>query len=276
MFTYVPRLDAIFSLPLDEDVSVVGTFGLEIESEAPVLCYQPSSSRRASITRHSPPPRKFHSRHRPPLIAMRFACAYSEEDEDSDQHFLLAVYASAFTDRVPHVGRAVIPWAEWRDSVRLAFDGLGPQTAAHRRNVFECNVFADRIVVIDRQDTTATVRVMDLNPIRLRSAIAKSSHDHGFRSCFDIAIGGSTGPSVVERAPYDSDRWIELASRGYGRGVGMPFIEVTMPQVFSLMSGAIILEEHLLVMTRVSRAQSRSLRETDDRSRLRKGAKTIL
>lgn len=244
--TFVPRLDAIFSLPLDEDVSVVGTFGLEIESEPPILSSQPRSSRRAGITRGTPLPKKFHSRHSPPLIAMRFACAYSEEDEDTDRHFLLAVYANAFTERVPDVGRVVIPWTEWRDSVRLVLDGLGTQTALHRRNVFACNVSADRIVVIDRRDAYATVRVMDFNPIRLRSAIAESScdrvsHDHL----------GSTRTLVVEKAPYDSDRWIELASRGDGRGVGMPFVEATMPAVFSLMSGAIILEEHLLVMTRV-------------------------
>ena len=270
--TYVPRIDAIFSLPLDEDVYVVGAFGLEIGSEAPVLSPQPCSSRRAGITRHTPLPRKFHTRHGSPLITMRFACAYSEENEDSDKHLILAAYASAFTDLAPR--DTTIPWTEWRDSARLVLDGLGTQTAAHQGNEFECNVSADRIVVIDRHDASATVRVMDFNPIRLRSAGAASSGDRVSHNRPGITFDGT---SVVEKAPYDSDCWIELASRGVGRGVGMAFVETTMPKVFSSMSGTIILEEHLLVMTRVSSILllSTSLIVRTNSSRLRRGPKVI-
>jgi hypothetical protein len=102
--TYLPRLNAIFSLPLTEDGSVVGVYGLKMNSDAHVLSSQFSSSRRACITRHTLS-RKSHSKHGPPLVAMRFTCTYSEDDKYSDRHFLLAGYVSAFTDRVPQIGR---------------------------------------------------------------------------------------------------------------------------------------------------------------------------
>lgn len=248
--TYAPQLDAIFSLPFDEDVSVVGTYGLEIEADSPILSPQPRSARRAGITHRVVSPRKFHSQDRSPLIAMRFACAYSVEDESDDKHFLLVAYASAFRDRVADIGcAAVIRWEDWRGSARLTLDGLGTQTSADRGIVFPCNVSADRVVVIDGDEHSSIVRIMDFNPVRFHNVLSQSTLEG-----FDLKVELSSNPRMrlVSNTPYDSNRWLDMASNMDGRGVGVPFIEATMQRQFSLMAGAIILEEHLLVMTRVS------------------------
>ena len=239
--TYAPRLDACFMLP-DDDGSVVTTSALKIASRAPVISSQPHSSRRAGITRCIPLSKKFHSKRRSALVAMQSTYV------GASRHFLLAVYANVFTDFVPREEGTVIPWIEWRDCTRIVID---PATMEEgRRYEFECNSSADRIVVIDQHPTSATVRVMDFNPIRFRSAISVSPCDSA--SDGHLAIDGSTRTSLVGKSPHSSDHWMKLALQGDGRGVGIPFLETTMSGAFPLGIGAIILDEHLLVLKAVS------------------------
>lgn len=245
--THMPSLQAKFELPFDNDLDIVGTYGLEIESDPPILSMQPTS-RRASLTNRPRSPRKFLAKDNSTLIAMQFACAYSDNDEDNDTYFLLVVHADVFSGRRYNTEDELIPWTEWRQAARLTLDGLATQTATDQRNVFSCNVSADRVVVIDRQESTASVRVLDFNRIRFRNTVPPRA---SLANADKEGLQGSKFMRVVTSEPYDSRGSLELASRADGRGVGLPFIEMTMPRQFPSMAGAIILEEHLFVLFRV-------------------------
>jgi hypothetical protein len=121
--------------------------------------------------------------------------------------------------------------------VRVAYIRWDGTQTVHRRKLFAYNMSTDRIVIIDRQDASATVRVLDFNPIRVRSPKAVSLRDRGIISV-PIGAFALARSLVVAKAPYDSGPFHrgELASRRNRRGVGLPFIETMMAKGFSVLS----------------------------------------
>lgn len=246
--TYQAKLQARFAVPFDEDTVVVATYGLEIESDPPALSRQPSGSRRAGLTAQKHPPRKFYPTDPSPLIAMRFAYAYSDENEENDAWYLLVAHASAFSDRVPEVLDTFL-WREWAGEARLTQDGV-PFVMTDRRHigVYACNVSASRVVVIDRKEKTAgSVRVLDFSPARLRHStpiIVLPTPDPD-------TLQSSTPMKVVTNQTSDA-QWLELVRLANEHGGGLAFSEVTMLTTFDFIVGAILLEEQLFVLVQVS------------------------
>lgn len=240
--TFTPRLQAKFALPFDE------AYGLEIESEPPILSVQPRSSRRTSLTRRTPSPRKFYTQNTSTLLAIRFTCSYSEEEEEDSTHFLLIAHSETFSQRESTTDH-VVPWIEWRSAARLTLDGFRSPEVADRRNVFACNVSTDRVVVIDREENSATVRVLDFNRMRFRNMI-RSQNTPLINSNGEV-LQSSTPMKVVTTEPSESDGLVESIIEANVRSTGLSFIEMTMPRRFASMAGAIILEEHLFVLTQV-------------------------